>query len=111
MKLRGHDPSLTPVTAIRRGRHAAILVAAPNCLDRRGGTAGGAGGDEARLEWGEETRVGWGQAEARGLEEGGEAEDAERGGECHGRGRVRAEKAGVLEMEGRGFHRVAEETI
>lgn len=38
----------------------------------------------------------------------GEAEDAERGGECHGIERVRAEeKVGVLEMEGGEIHRVA----
>lgn len=60
--------------------------------------------------------MGWGEAEARGLKEGGEAEDAERGGECHGRGRGRGrgraeEKVGVLEMEVKGFHRVAVGTI
>jgi len=111
VKLRGHDPSLTAVTGIRGGRDAAIPVAAPNGLDRGGRTAGGAGGDETRLEWGEETRVGRGEAEARGLEEGGETEDAERGGEGHGSGRVGAEKVGVVEMVERGFHRVAVGTI
>ena len=42
-------------------------------------------------------------AEARRLE-GGEAEDAKHGGECHG---AAEERVGILEMEGREFHRVA----
>lgn len=100
VKLRRHHPPLAHVTVIcrrrRRRRDAPILVvAAPGGPKRRGRAPRRAGGEEAEL--------GGGVAEAQWLEEGGEAEDAERG-VCHG---AAEDRVRVLEMEGRGFHRVA----
>lgn len=104
VKLRHHNPSITPVTVNRR--HASIsvllrLVASYCCLDCRRGTprhTSGWGGEEPELR-GSAAKP-W---EARGGSEWRESEHSESGRECHGG----VAERGVGVLEGRGFHRFA----